>query len=325
MIGLKQHYQEILNELGFNFSEFVIEEADKGRLLIKGTFRGDPSLIKIYHKNPEILERVDKEFTVDRMLDRFNSKHPDSKILKTDVIQKGEAGEFVWLIRRYYNGSSLADPRGKLKDLNALFNHDLVQEKFVYSKEKILDQILNYLDSLQLIDGKFIELAGLSRNQVKPRFPLAVTNHPVTDLERQFQFSLSNQVEFFFGIKTLLLSKDNTTASVGDLLPSNIIIDKNFGVRFSDLELFCLDNRLSDLTYLWLFLWRLPDWQKYLVDRKIKTKEDKDLFRAVVIRTVTTNSEWFDRLPDNENRNNHIWVRYLKAAGESFEAIIKTK
>jgi len=321
MQNILKHYREILKSIDFSAQKSIIEEPENGRLLIQGTYKAAPALIKIYNQNVEREKRLKKEKIADEVIDCYNQKNPKEKIIKVDVLDLDSNGDFIWLVRRFHPGVSLANPQGKLSELNVLFNHDLISNKFIGDYNKIIGQIANNLKFFRHINDKRLK----NQDLFEPRFLKKIDFAAVERIYQKLNINFNKIETIYNQLAPQYFDSKWFGANINDLMPSNVLIEGNKTVRLLDFELFSLDNYTIDICYLWLFLWRYPEWQKCLINDLIKCETDKEFFRISLIRIVTSNLGWFLRLPGEENREGHIWIKYLQAAGESFEIIMKVK
>jgi len=320
MQNILRHYKDILDDIGFKIEKSVIEEPESGRLLIRGRYRGGPALIKIYNFNQAREKRLKKEKIVDEIINDYNQDN-QQKIEKVDVLALESNGDFIWLIRKYYPGESLANPVGQLSDLNVLLNHDLVKEKFSKNFEEIIGQVILNLKSLSKINDDRLK----DQNYFDSRFYKEIDLEKCENNGNKLDLDIRQIIKNYDKLTFDYFDQCYLTASINDLTPSNILVGDNLKIHLLDFELFALDNYTIDFTFLWLFLWRHPDWQRYLINSFIKSDRDKEFFRASIIRIVVSNFEWFLRLPGEKNRQGHIWIKYLKAASESYDSILQTK
>jgi hypothetical protein len=320
MQNILKHYKDILDDIGFKIEKSVIEEPEFGRLLVRGRYQGDPALIKIYNFNQAREKRLKKEKIVDEIINNYN-KNNQQKIEKVDVLSLDSNGDFIWLIRKYYLGESLANPVGQLSDLNVLLNHDLVNEKFSKNFKEIIGQVILNLKSLRKINDSRLE----DQNYFDSRFYKEINLEKCENNGNKLGLDIGQIIKNYDKLTFDYFDQRYSTASVNDLTPSNILVGDNLKIHLLDFELFALDNYTIDFVFLWLFLWRYPEWQKCLINDLIKSETDKEFFRVSLIRIVVSNLEWFLRLPGEENRQGHIWIKYLKAAGESYDSILQTK
>jgi thiamine kinase-like enzyme len=325
---MSKKVQSIFSSLDFEEIKKIKFDEKKDDYILVGKIKNRHTLLKITNKkNKYKVGQFNKEKLVDKILEKHNKNLNNPLVIKTDVMGFGENDDFVWVARKYYPGLSLAAYRPD----KVLWGYDIVRSNFLFYKQKIIKAIVDNLFSIYSLETDFRKLA-ISREDLLQRYKKNLEDYDVKKIENELKISLEKQIAFFNKIKKDYFSKDNVKASVGDLSPSNIIIKNDRELIFSDFELFCFDNYTIDIAYLYLFLWRYKGWQKTLIDLTIKNSQDRDFFRASIIRELMFLYRWpFDSLKEKKNidhkefNRKHVWRKYLEASGESFDAIMKVK
>lgn len=321
-----KNYKYYLNKLGIEVVQILRNNTEEGYFVIIGNIGSQLVLLKLISKSShERMERTKKDIAIEAIINKYNLKHLD-KINKNRIINTGEDKDFIWIIREYIRGSSLATTSNKNSTL--LYSYDLIDEKFYDKKNKILDCVVATIDAIRQIKvSSFYINEGLSFTS---RFPQNISEEYVQPIERGIDFNLNDQINFSNKLYSKKNQSSNTAMCFGDLVPANIIYGEDGKIYFSDFEWFGFDNYMFDVTYLWLFLWRYPNWQTYFLDKTISNQKDRNYFRANLIKAVIG---WYNSMKifkkeknfRNDEFKNHIWTRYLIAAGQSFDSIMKVE
>jgi thiamine kinase-like enzyme len=112
---------------------------------------------------------------------------------------------------------------------------------------------------------------------------------------------------------------------MGDFVPSNIIVTQDKKIVFTDFEYFCIDNSSLDLAYLWLYLWRYPDWQNELLKKYPNINQDDfqisvlRILLPLFVRKFSSNDIYSQKL-----YMKHKWREYLIRSAGSFDFLTKT-
>lgn len=287
-----------------------------------GSFSGKEILLKIIpRKDIEKIAGLKREIFAESLFSQFT---PEFKRVK--VVDTGETENYIWLMREYV----LGEPLSLYDHQKFMAGNDYIQTRFSPKYLEIMESTLNNLTNLEILDG---EIAHLEENIKYLTLPKDIFDFTkVNTIEKTLKLDFSKQVDFCETIMKEYFSDKNIGGCIKDLAPSNIIISGE-NVILSDFEHFCFRNKTYDIAYLWLFLWRYPDWQNIIIQKIIKLGWE-DFFRASLIGIVIDKYlDYFNlERPIDErliwNRkiySDHIWLQYLIAAGESFEAILKVK
>lgn len=321
---MNQSFQNNLNkiykEIRFKPENFFALDEENQSCIVSGKVGDQSVLLKVLSVKDERLIRFQKEVEVDKFLQSFND-NSDRKISKVSVLGSGLIKGYFWLTREYVAGKTLSSYSNKDKPL---FGYDVLDSGLADKRESILNQILENVGLVQKITDK---------KSYHVMYDNELDNDLFSDLSLSLSINLKKQQEFWNLKKILYQDGPNIKASFADIVPSNIIISNDGKVVMSDFEWFCFDNYTMDYACLWLFLWRHPDWQRIITDFCVKSEEDKDFFVASLIRIIFG---WYkvpflkkDPIHSTQERKNyfknHIWTKYLIAAGESFDAIMKVK
>lgn len=324
---MKREFEPILQSLNVKIVDEMnaSENEKKNQALIHGKINGQEVLLKIVPKKDiNKISGLKKEALVDNIIEKHNTDFPVQYINKAGVLSTGSNENYAWIIRRYYTGRALAKIKGDV----VLMGYDILPNKYLLNRKEIINQIVNNLESFKTIKKDFGKVKG---EQFPQRYESNLENYCIKEIEKGLTISLSDQVDFYNKNKAEYFYKDNICATVGDLVPANIILKEDNQIIFSDFEWFCFDNYLMDATFLWSFLWRYPDWQNDLLQLSVKDEQEKLFFRMSLIRqiigkySITFDPKYQKKLKRIEALKKHAWTEYLMAAGESFEAIIKVR
>lgn len=322
--------EDILQKLDFRLNKKISDDDLGGQYILVGLIKGRDVLLKIVSKKNKFkVAQFRKEKLVDDILEKHNRNLKKPLFVKVDLLGIGESKSYFWVIRKYYSGQSLAayEP-GK-----SLFGYDIIRRNFLMFRRKIVKQIIDNIEAINSLETDFRKL-GINRADFPLRYKMNIEDYDIAKVGKELNLNLENLVKFYNRVQKRYFEKENIKASVGDLTPANIIIKKDGELIFSDFEMFCFDNYTIDIAYLFLFLWRYKNWQKELINLTITNDESRDYFCASIIRILMFLYKWPYYSLDEKNKKNldsesiirkHIWRRYLQAAGESFDAILKVK
>lgn len=317
----EKEYQNLLKEIGIKEIGIYHKDLNYGLVTIKGIWQEKVVLLKIISKaHPKKVQSFKKECLIEDYLTQIKGKKEDN-LPRTKVISNNENSQFFWIIREYITGDSLANSSG-YKEI--LFGYDKIQDKYLSERDNYLRQISDGLSLLKTLNVNTRKSLQINR------YKKEITDYNIKEIEAGIDIDLSKQLSFFDKIRKEFFADINLCATIGDLLPANIIITKDDKIIFSDFEWFSFDNYISDLSFLWLFLWRYPNWQKKLLIFNLN-KKDENFFRVSLIRQIIGwYSNPFDpRFKVNKDQRKeykkHIWSDYLINAGKSFDDLINTK
>jgi len=312
-------FDKILTKIEIAPREIYRKDTRLGQFIFRGFWRDREVVVKILSKSYHAkLPSFTKEILVNDVLleGTKNLKFPR-------VLSNGEDHDFAWLIREFIAGESLADT-DHIHDL--LFGSDQIRPEYQTRLPEILNQFDDQFCALRGCDRAKLEIADWPA-----RYKFDLRDYCLFDIEKGLDASLAQTYRFYSDNLPKYRAEASLVASHGDLLPANILIADE-GVTLSDFEWFGFDNRLFDIAFLWLFLWRYPSGQRILLTNSVKNSEDRLFFQMSVIRIITA---WYRHAFDEkrektalilkrrEEYKHHIWKDYLVLAGESFDALIK--
>lgn len=288
-----------------------------------GIYKGEEVLCKIIGKEYQLkYQNLKREALIGNIISSSRFKIPT-----TGIIEISEDSDFAWLIRKYILGESLS---GSESTNDGLFGYDIILDSFLRSRDQILSKIFKGISEISRV-----RLRDNDKTFFKPRFDRNLEEYFPSNIEKGFGIKLDKQLGFYDSFKQNFFSEKYIGGCMGDLVPANVIVSlKEEDVYLTDLEWFSEDHYMVDIVFLWLFLWRYKDWQEKWLMLSVKTLEEKEMFRFELIRHIIA---WYKNiylpgikitpalLKKREIFSNHIWTKYLVAAGESFEAIIKVK
>lgn len=317
-------YKKVFDKVGFAELSSIKKDVQKGYYISHGKIAKKEVVIRILTKNDKLrVKNYKKELSIFKILETGIPKEILSRFACTWDL--GEDDKFVWSVRDYVSGkvASLYEPS------KMLMGYDEIDPKIIQDEDLIISGVKENLKFLWSIDSP------LDTDLFQERFNREVDPKTIKSIESGIGFSLSRQIDFYEQHKDQVFLPQNIKASFGDLIPANIIYSKNKKVFFLDFEWFSFDHYLADVSFLWLYLWRYPAWQKKLLDLLIVSEDDKVSFRINLIRQIIGfYSEYI--FNDNEAPSKsvkekreffpkHIWTEYLIASGESYGAIMQVK
>ncbi|MEI8060858.1 MAG: hypothetical protein WCG99_01015 [Candidatus Berkelbacteria bacterium] len=294
-----EFFSEFFTRIHFGNPSLFRVSKDRKQFIFRGIYNGSDSLLKMYNKSDiDKAKNILREYQLTKLIeDSAKQNNLDLKIIR--VLDKGEFEDYMWVIREFVDGEPLGamDPDEAL----GIDCYCSLNEKLFRSKEILADKII---DQIQIL-GK-IKIDEIDKKELNQRFNFDQSD--IVNLEKMLSY---------FDIKSLgydlsdLLASQSETISIKDLTPSNILIAKNQEVYFFDFEWLGLDNRLFDVSFLWLFLWRDQKLSDDLKKLSIINLEDEKLFNKNIIRIV-----YFYLKPailNNEmgKYRSHVWTKYL--------------
>jgi len=320
-------YENIINNLNFIEKLSIRKNFEKGYYIVRGDINGRDVLLKIIpNKDKDRVDKFTRELTVDKIIDKHNEYIDRPLINVTEILTSGKNKDYFWVIRKYYPGTSLA----RLEGTRSFLGYDRIRPKFIISRKKIVSQIVESISALQELTNDFRKL-GVKKRSFQSRYNNDIEKNSLNQLEKKLSVDLTNHRDIFNRISDKYLSREQLVATHADLSPANIIVRNDGKLFLSDFERFCFDNYTLDFAYLWLFLYRYSKWQKELVKLSLHNDQDRELFLASIIRILTQQIYWpadsaglsKDLVKRIDYTKKHKWFKYLKASGESFEALMK--
>lgn len=295
--------KSIFEKTGFIFEKKIRESQEIEYGIYCGKVEGAPVLLKI-GPTSKYGKKFEHELAVDLALENHDAK---SKLVfaKNRVILVDSSRNFSWIIREFLLGDPLSSIPSEDEEL---FVHPIAEE-FILHEDVICKSIIDNI----------IALESIPQNKVKkicslPRFPMKFDNECLEKIGGVTGIDLVLPEK----MKTALIdygAEHSLAVCSGDLAPTNIIVNKNKAF-FTDFEWFCIDNKTVDVTYLWLFLWKYPKWQKVLLaEYTNRTGENLDFFHISRYRIILYwykilfNSE--DGIDRREIVKEHVWTVYL--------------
>jgi len=326
-MSTRKDYEKIANSLDFKEKFAIKKNFEKGYYIVRGEIKGRDVLLKIVPNIDKIRAAlVEKERIVDEILEEHNKNISKPLIVKARVLMTGRNDKYSWIIRRYYPGLSLA----RMLPKRPMLGYDVIRPVFILKRSKIINLVVDNIKSLQSLTNDFRSL-GIKKTDFDKYFEHNIEKLITEDLEKVLGIDLFLHREFYNTNKTKYLSREFKLAAATDLSPANIIIKDDGVLVFSDFELFSFDNYTMDAAYLWLFLYRYVNWQRRLTNLIIKNDQDRIFFRMSVIRILLSKYNFPGATVGKRDIESikyfrkHKWARYLKVAGESFEALMKVK
>lgn len=246
--------------------------------------------------------------------------------LVAKIIDMGESANFIWSVRRFYPEKCLSV---ETRSENLFHNDDIIRNEFINDPERIIGDVISKLRAIQSLSVPAVETDRIKKN----KFPHNLGEIDLKLIERSIGIDVIKLQKIFEDNLNLYFQASNLRLCVGDLSPANILIKKS-GVLFFDLEYFCFDHKFLDIAYLWIFLWRYSKWQSILLNESIRNDKDRLGFQFSLIRVIVgIYSEGLLGYSKNSSKaiiaqkvalyKQHICTRYLHAAIESFDSILK--
>lgn len=316
---------EIQNVLKINkFNDYKLIKSNKtiGNYIFKCVTSDNKNVvIKIISKKYDlILSSYQREHFNSDLLNKYNSEVDEKqKIEFTNVITSAEDNNYYWIIREYIDGESLSEDMQNYDNLNLKYfssklNHSYFDQ--IVQKLALIHQI-----KLRLLNKDLLEF--ISKN------PKKILDQPleyIKSRKEKPQINLAQHENYLNKFINNYSDEKNQVVVMGDLNPANIIISPQHKVIISDISNMSYDNCMFDFAYFWLFLWQSREWQNKLVEKYVKNQEDKEFFILTVIRTLLPIA-WHknEDIPAHIVERQKIWIKYLAASGESFEALMKVK
>lgn len=309
-----------------NFSPRVILLIDNKDLhyVIKGEIEGQEVLFKSYstaHKNKS--DNLIREGEIGNLLKKENAR------IKTfDIINFGSNTKIAWVVRKYYQGKTLAYDLSSKNIWPFMDRYSVINSEFIAQPERYISLIVDNNKLLSLVSSKHFR-----SDRKKNRFKSVNFEKIINQISSIFSINLEKTNEIYLKNKNYFDNNDNKKVISGDMSPTNIFISNQDEVYIYDFEWAGLGNYMTDFAFLWLFLWKYPNWQGVLIKETINNDFDKLNFRLNIIRIITYFYRIIPPLAEKINGKEtlniiskykkHIWLKYLDTAGESFEETIK--
>lgn len=305
----KKKIEAIFSELGFN-EDKLIHRGSKS-YISHGEIEGSKILVKVLPTSEASkIKSYLKELEVEKIISAAISSGQTKDFNHTEVIKTGQNEEYFWVLRKYYAGDSLCD-YSKLQD-TTLFGYDVIEDKFVDQYETLLPRIVSSLEHLSSVPAQ--------NDIFSNRLSLDLSQDNLKQIAEIAQLDIAKLNNWYESFAKKEISGESLSASWGDMVPANVIIDKDLAVYFSDFEWFSWDNRMFDVAFFWLFLHRYPEWQKKLLSLSLKNEADKLNFRLSLARIVV-NCKWHHRFLAHYQKTgeNFVWYNYLvKITSDNF-------
>lgn len=314
--------EKIYKEINFVKSKVINKYLDGGFFVI-GEYKGRSAILRtspVSNKNKII--KMQREYEGSKIIDSY-CQNNDLKISFNKIITSGTNQDLKYIIRKYSKDETLSMHEENNKPV--LHGFDIIRDTFINDSGVILDDLINNIRNLQKIDSRIIKNSTKNLKLFSNRFDYTIPQNKVEIVERELNVVLDSQMEFYSEHLDEYCSDENIKICMGDLIPPNILVTKDKHIILLDLEWFGIDNYMFDFSYLWLYLWKYPKWQKYLMSKIIITQKDKNFFHLSIIRSLIN---WYSHAfetakgADLEYKvnfyQNHIWLKYLKAVEKSF-------
>lgn len=317
-----EDYEKVFLELGFTELDAIKKDIENGYYISHGKIADKEVVVRVLTKTDKTrVKNYEKELAIFKILEKGIPKGTLSQFACTRKI--GENEKFIWSIRDYVDGEVVS-----LYNTNKLLmGYDEIDSKLLGFKDEIITSIKENLRFLWSIEESF------ENDLFQERFSRIFDSQKIASVEKGIDYSLSEQISFYKKNVDKVFVSNNIKPSFGDLIPANIIYSNKKAV-FLDFEWFSFDHYLADVSFLWLYLWRYPSWQKKLLDSIITTEEENVSFCVNLIRQIIGfYSDYIFNSNDVMSKSvlekraffpNHIWTRYLKAT-HSYSELLKVK
>ena len=312
-------------DLIYQESSFVPDKIIKAyagsSFFVIGKYRGETAILRTSPlDDKDKLEKLSRESEASRIINDY-IKHKSDKISFNAILASGQKNDLAYSIRKYQDIPTLSpDNEDNTSILHGL---DLIRNTFLDRDKIILKSIINNINNLQKIDVDFAK-------SFKNRFKFELQDKDIELIKKYLSIDLTSQQKFYLANSKNYCSESNLKICMGDLIPPNILVDRNFDITLFDFEWFCADNYMLDLSFFWLFLWRYPNWQQNLLLNIAVTDQDKLFFQMSVIRILISwygeallSSTGLELNKKVEFYKKHIWLDYLKVSGQSNNLILK--
>lgn len=230
------------------------------------------------------------------------NKTQNIEIPLLNVIDSGETEKYLWIVREYKKIEPFCVSDKNFYDLNP---------KVINNLSQIVPNICHTMKDINRIavsdfSQKFFSrfLNEISQKSISECEALGIKMEKISEV-------FNTQKLDYFTRKGVCL---------GDLNPRNILIGNDGGVVFFDFEWISVDNPIVDLAFLWYFLHRNKELQKMLIEEYELSDQGKTDFQISLIRVILSVD---DGLYKSDSKD--AALKYLIAAGESFEAIMNVK
>jgi hypothetical protein len=290
----------LVESLGFGIDQIFKQDDKRGLTIFKvQSGSGKYAVLKIIEKKRSttaLVKNTKKELLVSRFMGRQRTSF--SFLASLDF---GTTEKYFWLLRDFVEGADLCLSNRAYDELDPKINDHIYISEIANNiiqlwEINISDLPKEIISQKKKVDDNF---SACARRLSDQRDYLRIDHNNFT------RFINGNSKEYFAEKK----------CSIGDLNPGNILC-KDERVVFFDFEWFCVDNKMIDVAYLWLFLWKRPLWQRTLAAKTIKTRKDEIDFQMSLIRILSI-FPWEEKDLLNEKRfarRNNYWSRVLASA-----------
>lgn len=324
-ISTTKKYKKLIASLDFVPNKIIKNESDS--FVSKGKIKNKKVLLKIYaKKSKNYYITAKREIIVDNLI------KSDKDIILLNIIRldrSGEDNQWIWLVRDYIEGDSLS-PEQAYSKIDILLNkYSLIKKEYLNKSDLILEQIITIMNDFSKLNIKLINNVE-DKRLLNSRFKKNFQKKDIDNIEKAANISLKEQMSILSESKSCYSSK-NLSITISDLNLANIIIDKNCKVYFSDFGQVAIDNYMTDPVFLWLFLWRYPDWQNKIINTFVKNDYDEKCFIVCIIRQILG---WYVNIFDKRliNQQNiylrrklyleNVWLKYLNASAKGLDNIL---
>lgn len=320
----------LMKEIKFTSSKILRSNPGGGYFVILGKYNGIDVILRTTPVSDSArIVRFKREYKASKILASFNSNAKSNIINFTEVIDVQESSSLCWSIRIYSKDQTLAINERYSQEV--MHGYDTIRQKFINDNQIIISNIVKIVSSVQKIDCDIFNKPD-NKNLFITRLEHNLENIDIEKIEKLLETNIDKSLKYYSQNIMEYCDKKNTRANMGDLIPPNIIVNRYKKVILYDYEWFCCDNYIIDYSSLWLFLWRYPKWQNTICENVLITEKDKVFFRMSIVReliswyagafSIKESDELCHRITFYKG---HIWLKYIIAAGESFEAMMEVR
>ncbi len=186
-------YQTVIKKLNFIEKASINKDYKKENFVLIGEINRRDILLKIVGKSEKgRVKNLKKEALVDRFISKYNSDLKNLLVNKVTILEVGENDKYMWSIRRYYPGSSLA----RLRKNKIFLGYDIIRPRFMFKREVVINQIVDNLFALQKLTTDLRKLA-VKKDYFKKRFKDKVDQYPIRKIEKDYDIDLKSQLDYF--------------------------------------------------------------------------------------------------------------------------------
>lgn len=315
---MSQNVKKIVEEgsiPGFELSEIIYyPEHIADRIIVLGIYNGKKTLLKMVDsQNVNLMDKLQREIRAGEAISELFSQETASNF--PAIYKSSVQTNYSYLIRSYFEGQPLADYKTD-ENSPTIVSYEHLVKISGRNHEAIISGVANILVEMRNFDPK---IAIKYSEILKRRFEFDINRLDIARIEEGYGISLDHHLKFCNDVVAINLHQQYLSPTVSDLVPANIIVEQD-SIKIIDIEWFSIDHQMIDVAMLWLTVHTSPELQELLMQKFVNDDLAETLFRYSVIRIILS-YKWYGWL----KKRNHIWSRYIVAAGESFGALAKVR